>query len=133
MYPWGDGFDGYLANFCDKNCPFSQANRKYLDGYIETAPVGQYPAGASPYGVLDMAGNVWEWVADWYAEDYYSSSPSNHPQGPDSGDYRVVRGGSWHFAGFSATTANRNKYYPEYSVDNIGFRCALDVFVQNTP
>jgi formylglycine-generating enzyme required for sulfatase activity len=82
IYPWGDS-----APDCDK------AN--YLDCAESPPPVGSHPEGASPYGVLDMAGNAVEWVADWYDEEYYSRSPDRNPQGPDTGDFRVLRGGSF--------------------------------------
>ena len=62
----------------------------------DTSQVGNYPTGASPYGALDMSGNVWEWVNDWYGRDYYSDSPYSNPQGPPSGTYKVLRGGSWY-------------------------------------
>ena len=81
-YPWGDTWD---KNKC--------ANRQL--GLTSTVRVGSYPAGASPYGCMDMAGNVWEWCADWYDEDYYKTSPSGNPEGPSSGDSRVLRGGCW--------------------------------------
>ena len=84
-YPWGDqAANCSLANF-------------YVGPYCvgDTSAVGSYPAGASPYGALDMAGNVWEWVADWYGETYYPSSPYSNPPGPASGSHRVLRGGSW--------------------------------------
>ena len=61
----------------------------------DTSAVGSYPSGASPYGLLDMAGNVWEWVHDWYSSTYYSTSPYDNPTGPDTGTYKVLRGGGW--------------------------------------
>jgi formylglycine-generating enzyme required for sulfatase activity len=94
-YPWGDVFDGSLVNFCDQNCTFNWADKSINDGYADTAPVGSYLGGASPYGALDIAGNVWEWVADRFQSNYYSSSPTDNPTGPASGDYRVLRGGGW--------------------------------------
>ena len=81
-FPWGEE---------SPTCSLAQ----FRDCSGETKPVGSFPAGASPYGALDMAGNVWEWVGDWYDGGYYSQSPSENPQGPDSGEYRVIRGGSW--------------------------------------
>jgi len=61
-----------------------------------TSPVGSYPEGASPYGALDMAGNVWEWIYDWYDKNYYKISPYKNPTGPESGSVRAQRGGSWY-------------------------------------
>ena len=81
-YPWGDTApDETLANF--------NSNKG------DTTVVGSYPSGASPYGVMDMAGNVWEWVNDWYGSGYYSGSPASNPTGPATGEARVLRGGSW--------------------------------------
>jgi len=114
MYPWGnEPVDCSRANF-DHN------------GYCvgDTSRVGRYPSGASLYGVLDMAGNVWEWVNDWYQSDYYSVSPSSDPPGPASGNYRVLRGGSWYASWYYVRAANRHIHYPDDSSDNIGFRCA---------
>jgi formylglycine-generating enzyme required for sulfatase activity len=78
IYPWGNGWDASKA--CYKQS--------------STCAVGSYPQGASPYGVMDMAGNVWEWCRDWYDANYYANSPDHNPTGPDSGKSRVVRGGS---------------------------------------
>ncbi|MCP4419103.1 MAG: SUMF1/EgtB/PvdO family nonheme iron enzyme, partial [Chloroflexi bacterium] len=84
-YPWGNDFDGTRLNFCDSSCPFDGWKDDTVnDGYEDTAPVGSYPEGNSPYGALDMAGNVWEWTADWYNGEYYKSSPGQNPQGPDN-------------------------------------------------
>jgi formylglycine-generating enzyme required for sulfatase activity len=112
LYPWGDS-----APDCDK------AN--YL-GCAETSlPVASHPDGASPYGVLDMAGNAYEWVADWYDEDYYSRSPDGNPQGPDTGDLRVLRGGSFfNLQGFVRCAA-RYWLYPLGGHRSIGFRVVL--------
>ena len=112
-YPWGEGID------CD--------HAQYSECGGQTVPVGSKPKGVSPYGALDMAGNVWEWVADWYDSDYYGRSPSRNPQGPDSGEYRVLRGGSWYFNGSHARTAFRhNSDRPTLTNYSIGFRCAQE-------
>jgi serine/threonine-protein kinase len=125
IYPWGDDvLQGKLFNYCDKNCPFAWKITSVDDGYADTSPVGIYPAGASPYGVLDMAGNVWEWVHDWYSESYYQQSPARNPTGPATGTKHVLRGGSWYDNVHSARSANRNKDIPYYSSNIIGFRCA---------
>ncbi|MBN1583608.1 MAG: formylglycine-generating enzyme family protein, partial [Anaerolineae bacterium] len=95
VYPWGDSFDGSKLNFCDANCFIDWQDADSDDGYARTAPVGSYPAGASPYGGLDMIGNVWEWVLDWYGRSYYASSPDQNPTGPTTGEERGLRGGGW--------------------------------------
>ncbi len=125
-YPWGNGWDVRAIkrlNFADKNTDFSWSDKEVDDGYRYTAPVGSYPAGASPYGVLDMAGNVWEWVADWYEWNHYANSPSRNPTGPDSGDFRVLRGGSWNLDQYNARAADRNRSFPGRRFDYNGFRC----------
>jgi formylglycine-generating enzyme required for sulfatase activity len=95
LYPWGNTFDSSKVNFSDRNCEIRSEYTDLDDGYACTTPVGSFPAGARPYGVLDMAGNVYEWVSDWYDGGYYSRSPDRNPPGPDSGEYHGVRGGSW--------------------------------------
>ena len=78
----------------------------------DTSQVGSYPSGASQVGALDMAGNVWEWVNDWYGDTYYSTSPYANPPGPVTGPYKVVRGGSWYNSGDTLRVASRYDYYP---------------------
>ena len=111
VYPWGnDEPNAEMLNF--------------NDDIGDTTKVGSYPKGASPYGVLDMAGNVWEWTADWYAPAYYINSPSVDPVGPDSGDFRVLRGGAWNYRDTYARSNHRSQAAPIVSHDFIGFRCA---------
>jgi formylglycine-generating enzyme required for sulfatase activity len=110
-YPWGEQWDASRAN--------SDASK-----LGKTATVGSYPSGVSPYGAHDMAGNVWEWVADWYARDYYQRSPERNPPGPDSGTSRVLRGGSWDFNPFNLRSTYRINYTPVYRSHDFGFRCA---------
>jgi formylglycine-generating enzyme required for sulfatase activity len=125
LYPWGDEFEGERLNFCDANCVADWRDRSANDGYRYTAPVGSYPDGASPYGVLDMSGNVWEWTADWYAADQYVVGVGSNPTGPGSGQQKVIRGGSWYYQGVSLRVARRHKDVPTSNYDNIGFRCAI--------
>jgi formylglycine-generating enzyme required for sulfatase activity len=89
-----------------------------------TSAVGSYPAGASPYGVLNMVGNEWEWVSDWYYSAYYSKSPSNNPLGLSSGEKRVVRGGSWYGNNNFVRVVTRYYFSPAFFYYNVGFRCA---------
>jgi formylglycine-generating enzyme required for sulfatase activity len=112
LYPWGDDAPDCRA-----------ANHKGCVG--RTATVGSYPDGASPYGALDMAGNVWEWVADRYDEVYYSAEPTDNPQGPDAGERRVTRGGSFDMSGYRLRTAYRTGNLPAYSNWDVGFRVVL--------
>ena len=110
-WPWGNTFDpGKLA----------------LGPGDDTAPVGSNPAGASPYGVLDMAGNVLEWVADWYAPDYYARSPERDPQGPAPGVDNVLRGGRWWDAEYDLRTTKRWHLGSNTRTAYLGFRCARD-------
>ena len=117
-------------NFCDASCPYAFRTDVIEDGYPRTAPVGSYPAGASPYGALDMSGNVWEWTADWYAADRYKDSSADLSQGPEEGSVRVIRGGSWletAWEGVVITSRSANRHWsnPNFSRPDLGFRCAL--------
>ena len=116
-YPWGNSVPACsLANFLGSNGAACAG---------DTTAVGGYPAGTSPYGALDMAGNVWEWMADWYAPAYYGSSPSSNPTGPGSGQSYVLRGGSWLYDGYNLRSAKRGAGVPSLRSDNLGFRCVL--------
>jgi len=120
VYPWGNVWDAEKCNNIYDTNPAGGGYERY-----QTAPVGSYPSGASPYGLQDMAGNVWEWCRDWYSSSYYSVSPSTDPQGPSSGSYRVLRGGSWDDDGDNNRCANRNNYDdPNDDWNIIGFRIA---------
>jgi formylglycine-generating enzyme required for sulfatase activity len=118
-YPWGDEEPS-----CDLANAYNNATSEYCVG--DTSAVGSFPAGASPYGSMDMAGNVYEWVADWYSEAYYNSSPSENPIGSEDGVYKVLRGGSWSDAWTFLRTVYRSygSAFPSYYGNNIGFRCA---------
>ena len=101
----------------------------YNNFFGDTTRVGNFPNGASPYKTYDMAGNVWEWVADRYGSRYYDNSPKSNPTGPDVGDRRVVRGGSWvdaDYYEFVVRSSNRENYHADFSSNDIGFRCAMD-------
>jgi len=89
-----------------------------------TTAVGSYPSGVSPYGAHDMAGNVDEWVADWFDQDYYQRSPERNPQGPESGPQKVLRGGSWFINVLDLRSSNRFNLSTDYRFNFIGFRCA---------
>lgn len=112
-YPWGDE---------EVDC--SKANYKACKDWSRTSPVGYYPQAASPYGALDMSGNVWEWVSDWYIVDYYRKSPASNPQGPSSGDGRVLRSGSRYDLDATMQTVCRANSDPGRRYFSIGFRCA---------
>jgi formylglycine-generating enzyme required for sulfatase activity len=124
-YPWGNEFKGSVLNFCDANCIQDWRDRSANDGFKFTGPVGSYPAGASPYGALDMSGSVWEWVADWYQAEAYALASADNPTGPPAGQQRVIRGGSWFDTGRSLRVANRHKDAPTFRYDKIGFRCVV--------
>jgi formylglycine-generating enzyme required for sulfatase activity len=124
VFPWGDAFDGRRLNYCDNSCWEAWEDARVDDSYAYTAPVGSYPAGASWSGALDMAGNAWEWVADWF-EDYPSGRQVN-PTGPTQGMLRSIRGGAWCSTLFSVRGANRFSRAPDVTNFDGGFRCARD-------
>jgi formylglycine-generating enzyme required for sulfatase activity len=124
-YPWGNHeHRGDLANFADRNTVFAWSDREIDDGYPESSPVGAFPFGASPFGIEDMAGNVWEWCLDYF-EPYRGIAKVN-PHGPTAGAKRVLRGGSWksRFNSLRATTRNSN--VPNYSCNDLGFRIVCE-------
>jgi iron(II)-dependent oxidoreductase len=121
-YPWGSA-----AASCERAHMFQQIEQMGDYGCMTgtTAAVGSYPNGASPFGMLDMAGNVEEWVADWYAEDYYASSPASDPQGPSDGTQRVHRGGDLYDASpLNLRVFERWHSDPTLAATERGFRCA---------
>ncbi len=115
VYPWG------------KKSPKGRAayGRKWR-GVFTMTNVGSYPNGASVYGLYDMAGNVWEWVDDWYHRKYYSIGRKKNPRGPATGEFKVVRGGSWVNYADSLRSALRRWSRPEVRFNDTGFRCARD-------
>jgi formylglycine-generating enzyme required for sulfatase activity len=126
VYPWGGTFDPARLNYCDLNCEYDWQDAAGDDGHTWTSPVGAYPAGASPYGALDMAGNVWQWVADWFEEDYYARAPNRNPPGPEAGDRRVLRGGSFIATQWNVRCACRHWNLPGQFPLDAGFRCAVE-------
>jgi formylglycine-generating enzyme required for sulfatase activity len=89
-----------------------------------TKPPGASAKGTSPYGAVDLAGNVWEWVADWHHADYYAIAPARNPPGPWSGKKKVVRGGAFSYSVDNLTTHGRTYDVPTTAYDHVGFRCA---------
>jgi formylglycine-generating enzyme required for sulfatase activity len=118
-YPWGE-----TSPACDLLMFGDPGPGRQTCGE-DTAPVGSFPDGASPYGALDMAGNVWEWTADWYAPDAYTFLPDLDPSGPESGTGRVLRGGAFNDGPGSIRAANRHQTAPENPSYFVGFRCAI--------
>ena len=122
-YPWGEE---------EADCEHAVISDKKMPGSIcvhsGTWPVGSKPKDRSPYGVMDMAGNVEEWVADWYDDNYYKNSPYKNPKGPETGEEKVIRGGSFMQTAVNGRIAGRGHYNPfeGYNFIWMGFRCAKD-------
>ena len=135
-YPWGEDWDSARLRSAEEIArrpveTFSEWTDWQQTSLIANLPgpvaVGRYLEGASPYGVMDMAGNVWEWVADWYGRDYYSIQPRRNPLGPDSGERRVLRGGAWDVPRVVAHTWTRETFITPGTRSFVaGFRCAMD-------
>ena len=111
-YPWGEELT------CDR------AN--YGKCILNTTAIGSYESGKSYYGIYDLSGNVWEWVNDWYDDAYYQISPSVNPLGPNTGVFKILRGGAWAHNIHNPRSAFRTSDYPDTSHYNAGFRCAKD-------
>jgi formylglycine-generating enzyme required for sulfatase activity len=129
-YPWGNELDCGRANYyaCDhtKTAKSTEPPCKYSGG-CRMSRVDDHLDGASPYGVLNMAGNVWEWVADRYSSDYYANSPASNPTGPDEGEFRVRRGGGAKSLTQDLRVTSRASGAPHHYFDGqMGFRCAAD-------
>lgn len=146
IYPWGNRWDHALANhagyWAGQTLEFKDgaewkafwmlgegariSKERGLKGEVLTLPVGSFPNGASPYGLLDMAGNASEWVQDWFEPYYYLKAPQADPKGPDGMLLKVARGGSWLKPAKSMRAADRDYGYPDDRPSGTGFRCAMD-------
>ncbi len=113
LWPWGNSEQPHGANWA-----------RVQDGHEVSARVGTFTTDISPYGVMDGAGNVLEWVADWYGETYYKDSPERNPPSPEHGTYRVLRGGGYTTTGSDIRITSRSKMMPDFRDETIGFRCA---------
>ncbi len=113
VYPWGDNKPTIV-----------HANYNY--NIEKTSEIGSYPSGISPYGLLDMSGNLREWCLDWYDEHYYKDSPTFNPKGPLEGEFKVIRGGGWGYDQSFLRTTDRNRWIPTDSSNEIGFRIVLE-------
>jgi len=121
IYPWGNNLPDCthaLYQDCERDAERTD--------FLRVQQVGSYPNGLSPYGALDMAGNVWEWVADWYDQNYYTVSPNENPTGPESGSERVRRGGAWCNGSGGIRTSSRNSGNGNCWRCEVGVRCAAD-------
>jgi formylglycine-generating enzyme required for sulfatase activity len=114
-YPWGnEPPTGLHAN----------SGKDVWNNHAVLTTVGSFEAGKSPYGVYDMAGNVWEWVGDWYDQNYYKASPQQNPAGPPMGLYKVIRGGSWGSSRSNLRSSDRETHLTSFRGFGTGFRCA---------
>lgn len=119
------GADGRLWPWGNEERPNGANWARVQDGYDVTARVGTFKTDESPYGVMDGAGNVMEWVEDWYQEAYYKESPEKNPPSPEYGTYRVMRGGGYTTTGTDFRITSRSKMVPDFRDETIGFRCAI--------
>jgi eukaryotic-like serine/threonine-protein kinase len=125
VYPWGDIFSCHKGNFDDEDKidPYFVPGGPNCDGYVDTSPVGSFPAGASPYGVLDMSGNVWEWVNSLTSPYPYNKNDGR--ESANSSNMRSIKGGAFTANDYYSRSSNRSSDIPIASDDTTGFRCAL--------
>lgn len=128
IFPWGNVWDGKRVNYCDKNCDVPWEDKAVDDGYTDTAPVDSFPGGASPYGALNMAGNVMEWTSSLDIEYPYQADDGREDQ--NAAAHRVIRGGAWNDRPGDMRAAHRNRNSPDNRYDYIGFRLVLVVASQ---
>ncbi|MEQ1563161.1 MAG: SUMF1/EgtB/PvdO family nonheme iron enzyme [Nitrospiraceae bacterium] len=114
LWPWGNVEQPNGANWA-----------RVQDGFEVAAPVGAFLPDTSPYGVMDGAGNVMEWVSDWYAETYFKEAPEQNPQSPEYGTFRALRGGGYATTGADIRITSRSKMVQDFRDETIGFRCAV--------
>ncbi len=120
-FPWGERLDaGHYANFADKRTTFAWRDTVLDDGFAETSPVGSFPRGASPFGIEELAGNVFEWCADYF--EAYKGKERTNPRSMPGGMKRIYRGGSWKSRPGNLRTSARNFNLPDYSSNDVGFR-----------
>ncbi|NMB54310.1 MAG: formylglycine-generating enzyme family protein [Leptolinea sp.] len=136
LFPWGNDMNPLKANTCDKHCiNGASTDHSIDDGYPETSPVGSFPQGISPYGVLDMAGNVYEYILDWKLDTYYSESPYENPTGPQTPvppnsslpyPCHVLRGGAWDEAFGAPQLVTSRNCGGTGTFHCLGFRCVVN-------
>ena len=119
------GTDGRLWPWGNQEKPNGANWARVQDGSEVSARVGTFGTDKSPYGVMDGAGNVMEWVADWYQEGYYNEAPDKDPSSPEFGTFRVMRGGAYTTTGADLRITSRSKMVPDFRDETIGFRCAI--------
>ena len=128
LYPWGNEFDGTRLNYCDLNYVVASvewADTRFDDGYLDSAPVGSYPEGASWVGALDMSGNLWEWVSSILLPYPYDPEDGREASAEqDSRSLRMVRGGGMGDPPYAVRAANRNERMPTDTTAAYGSRCA---------
>lgn len=130
-YPWGNQWDPNKCNNSAMNDPSLLAKTAHILDKRGTLPTGSVAGDESPYGVMDMAGNINEWCADWYKSGYYKNSPPKNPKGPEKGKERSTRGGSWSLPPDRCRASARWSGSVESELDDYGFRCVKNI--DNSP
>ncbi len=125
LFPWGDKL--ILTNANHGRTGKNGGEPDPTDGFTHSSPVNAFRDGQTPKGIASLSGNIWEWTADWYRPDAYTSISVSNPTGPDRGVRRVIRGGSFRSWGPELSSVYRGKQKPDVVADDIGFRCVRDI------